>query len=72
MSLVITRQDKPGMPKKVKRLNKVIDEVCEKFNIKAMSNSNVGGACLSTKKLHLNQKGNSVFARNFLKFIGHY
>ena len=72
MSSVITRQDKPGMPKKVKRLNKVIDEVCEKFNIKVMSNSNVGGECLSTKKLHLNQKGNSVFARNFLKFIGNY
>ena len=72
MSSAITRQDKPGMPKKVKNLNKVIDEVCEKFSIKVMSNSNIGGECLSSKKLHLNQKGNSVFARNFLKFISNY
>ena len=72
MSSVITRQDKPGIPKRVKNLNKAIVEVCEKFNITIMSNSNIGGECLSSKKLHLNQKGNSVFARNFLKFISDY
>ena len=72
ISSVITRQDKPGMPKKVKNLNKTINEVCEKHNIKVMSNSSVGGDCLSLKKLHLSQKGNSAFARNFLKFISDY
>ena len=72
MSSVITRQDKPGMPKKVKNLNKSINQVREKFNTRVMSNSNVGGECLSTKKLHLNQRGNSVFARKFLKLITDY
>ena len=63
---VITRQDKPGMPKEVKNLNKIIKEVCEKFDIRVMSSSNIGEECLSSKKLLLNQRGNLVFARNFL------
>ena len=72
MSSVIAKQDKPGMPKKVKNLNKSINQVREKFNTRVMSNSNIGGKCLSTKKLHLNKRGNSVFAWNFLKFITNY
>ena len=66
------RKDRPGMPKRVKALNSKIREFCEKNNVKVNSNANVDESCLSAKKLHLNQRGNSVLARNFLNFISNY
>ena len=71
-STLTIRKDRPGMPKRVKALNSKIREFCEKNNVKVISNANVDENCLSAKKLHLNQRGNSVLARNFLNFISNY
>ena len=71
-SSLTIRKDRPGMPKRVKALNNKVREFCEKNKIKVISNTNVEENSLSAKKLHLNQRGNSVLARNYLNFINNY
>ena len=71
-STLTIRKDRPGMSKRVKALNSKIREFCEKNNVKEISNANVDENRLSAKKLHLNQRGNSVLARNFLNFISNH
>ena len=60
------------MPKRMKVLNSKIREFCEKSNDKVIFNTDVDENCLGARKLHLNQRGNSVLARNFLNLINKY
>ena len=60
-----TRRDNIGMPKKVKNLNRKLNDACDKQQIKMIDNSNLGTECFSSKNLHLNPRGNSLLARNF-------
>ena len=71
-STLTIRKDRVGMPKRVKAVNNKIREFCEKNNVEVILNANVDENCLSARKLHLNQRGNSVLARNFLNFINNY
>ena len=69
VSLLTTRRDSFVMPKKVKNLNRKLKDTCNKHQIKMIDNSNIDAECLSAKNLHLNPRGNSMLARNFLNFI---
>ena len=69
ISGLVTRRDKPGMIKKTADLNSCIKDFCRNQQIKYIDNSNLSGACLAAKKLHLNKRGNSYLANNFLKQI---
>ena len=72
ISSLTTRRDNIGMPKKVKNLNRKLNDACDKHQIKMIDNSNLGAECLSAKNLHLNPRGNSLLARNFLNFINDF
>ena len=65
---LIRRNDRPTLMEKVRTLNEKLRNYCEQQNIGFMDNSNIDETCLSMKKLHLNKKGNGVFARNFLNY----
>ena len=69
ISGLVTRRDKPGMIKKVADLNSRIKDFCRNQQIKFIDNNNLDAACLAAKKLHLNKRGNSYLANNFLKVI---
>ncbi len=72
ISSLTTRRDSIGMPKKVKNLNRKLKDACDKHHIKMIDNSNLDVECLSAKNLHLNPRGNSLLARNFLNFINDF
>ena len=70
ISDVVIRKDKPEMEKKVKEFNEIkLHKFGKKNNIDIINNSNLDGTCLSYKKLHLNQKGNSYLANNFIDYL---
>ena len=49
--------------------NSRLNNFCKEKNIKLLSNDNFKEEHLGVKKLHLNMKGNSIFAKNLLQFI---
>ena len=69
VSTVVIRADKKNMVEKVQELNKKIKELCEKENIDVINNSNLNDTHLSKRKLHLNQKGLSILAKNFISYL---
>ena len=42
---------------------------CRQKDINYIENANINEDCLGVKKLHLNRKGNSCFAKNLLKYL---
>ena len=72
ISSLTTRRDSVGMPRKVKNLNRKLKDACDKHQMKMIDNSNLDAECLSAKNLHLNPRGNSLLARNFLNFINDF
>ena len=68
ISNVIIRKDKPDI-EKVKEFNSRLSKFCSKNKIDITENEHLDGSCLSFKKLHLNKKGNSYLANNFLDFL---
>lgn len=70
ISSVVTRADQAGMKKKVSKLNNKLKTFCNDNGIKLIDHSNINDECLATKRLHLNKRGDSFLANNFLKFIG--
>ena len=69
VSNVVIRADKKNMVEKVQELNKKIKELCEKENIDVINKSNLNDTHLSKRKLHLNQKGLSILAKNFISYL---
>ena len=71
LSSVVIRRDKQALQKKVSvaNLNKEIKELAKEMKIVLIDNANLYVSCLSRKKFHLNEKGNSYLASNFLNFI---
>ena len=74
LSTIVTRKDKQFIEKKVSvsALNSEIKRFANTRKISVIDNSNLDVSCLSRKKLHLNEKGNSYLARNFLNFIKNF
>ena len=71
LSSVLFRADKKGIDKKVKILNKKLSTFCNENNLKFVDNRVIVNGHLSKKKLHLNQNGRSVLAKNFNNHLQH-
>ncbi len=56
-------------PRKISRVNKQLQELCVKNGFDFINNSNMDNTCLNGSQLHLNAKGSSFFATNFIKFL---
>lgn len=69
MSEIIIRKDIKGIDKKVELLNENIKKSCEAHNITLIRHENIMEPHLSYKKLHLNKKGISTLAYNFINCI---
>ena len=69
ISGLVTRKDKPGIEKKVSSLNTRLKNLCTRNQLYFIENDRVDASCLGKKKLHLNIKGNSILARNFVNYF---
>lgn len=71
LSNVVTRKDKAAREKKVSvsDINKKIKEFAKVKNVELIDNSNLDTSCLSRRMLHMNDKGNSYLANNFINFM---
>ena len=69
ISNVTTRKDRKGIDEKVEKFNARLWKFCEKNKVDCIDNSNLDVSCLSFKKLHLNGKGDSYLANNFLDYL---
>ena len=67
---LITRKDKKDLDKKVQDINSRLRNYCSQKNIDFIDNTNIKEEHLGSKKLHLNKRGNSVFANNILRYLG--
>ena len=73
ISLPIMRKDKDGKyTRKVRDLKRKIQKHCMDENIPFIDNDNISQDGLGMKGLHLNRKGNSQLARNFIDFINSF
>ena len=72
LSSLIMRRDQQGMSNKVDDLNRSLKKLAKEQDIPIIGNSNIDISCLSTSKLHLNRKGDSTLARNFVNFLGNF
>ena len=68
-SSIVTRKDKTDINKTVQDTNSRLKNYCSRKNIDFIQNSNIMEEHLGIKKLHLNKKGNSLLADNFLKYL---
>ena len=68
-SSIVTRKDKKDISKTVQDTNLRLKNYCSQKNIDFIQNSNIMAEHLGIKKLHLNKKGNSLLANNFLKYL---
>ena len=68
-SSIIFRKDKKNLEKTRADTNSRLKHFCRQKNINLISNDNIKEEHLGIKKLHLNRKGNSIFAKNLLNFI---
>ena len=66
---LITRKDKKNLDKNVTETNKRLKNYCRQKDIGYIDNSNITEDSLGIKKLHVNSKGNSFFAKNLLKYL---
>ena len=68
-SNIVTRKDKKDISKTVQDTNSRLKNYCSQKNIDFLQNSNTIQEHLGIKRLHLNKKGNSLLANNFLKYL---
>ena len=66
---LITRKDKKNLDKNVTETNKRLRKYCCQKDIDYIDNSNITEDLSGVKKLHLNRKGKSFFAKNFSKYL---
>ena len=69
ISTVVTRGDRAGMSKRIANLNKRIKKFCAERNLQTIEHDNIDFSCLATKRLHLNKRGDSILANNFINFL---
>ena len=65
----IFRRDKRNLEKMRADINSRLKNFSNQKNINLILNDNIKEEHLGIEKLHLNRKGNSVFAKNLLNFI---
>ena len=66
---IIVRKDKKNLEKPRADTNSRLKNFCKQKNLGFIENSNLKDNHLAAKKLHLNRKGDSVFAKNLINFI---
>ena len=69
LSTLTTRRDYECMKKEVNNLNRALKKLAIELDVPIIDNSNIDISCLSSRKLHLNRKGDSILARNFINYI---
>lgn len=69
VSSVVGRKDRPNIEKEVVRINCELYALCEDYSLYYLSNQNIEDDSLGSKKLHLNKKGESCLAVNFMRFL---
>ena len=72
LSSLTMRRDHEGMSNKVNELNRSLKKLANEQGIPIIDNNNIDISCLSARKLHLNRKGDSTLARNFVKFLDNF
>ena len=65
-SSIIFRKGKKNFEKTRADINSRLKNLCRQININLISNVNIKEEHLGIKKLHLNMKGNSIFAKKIL------
>ena len=68
-SSVILRKGKKDISKKIGEINQRFKHYCKQKNTDFVDNSNIIEEYLGSKKLHLNQRGNSILGKNILKYL---
>ena len=68
-SSILIRKDKKGISKKVTDINSRLKNYCQQKHLDFIDNSNILEEHLGNRKLHLNKRGNSVLANNFIKYL---
>ena len=68
ISGIIHRKDK-NLKENIENINKKLKSFCEERDIIYMDNENIDPSCLNKGGLHLNRKGNSIFANNILNIL---
>ena len=66
---LLTRTDRKNLDENITETNKRLRNYCCQKDIDCIDNSNITEDSLVVKKLHLNRKGNSSFAKNLLKYL---
>ena len=66
---LLTRTDRKNLDRNITETNKRLRSYCCQKDIDYIDNSNITEDSLGVKKLHLNRKGNSSFAKNLLKYL---
>jgi len=69
LSSLTIRKDRQGMSNKIDVLNKSLRKLAKEEEILIVDNSNIYTTRLSARQLHLNRKGVSTLARNFINFL---
>ena len=68
-SNIIYRKDRRNCDKQCIDTNARLKNFCDQKSIPLINNDNIKEEHLGVKKLHLNRRGNSFFAKNLLGFI---
>ena len=68
-SSILLRKDEENISKKVTDINSRLKTYCQQKHPDFIDNSNILEEHLGNRKLHLNQRGNSVLANNFMKYL---
>ena len=68
-SNIIYRKDRRNTDKQRIGTNSRLKNFCNQKNISLIDNGNIKEEHMGVKKLHLNKRGNSLFAKNLLGFI---
>ena len=69
LSTIITRKDKSHYDQKVDTMNERLKRFTNNNNIDLIDHANIGESLLNPKKLHLNKKGYSYLANNFISYL---
>ena len=68
-SSITIRKDKKGIDKIVVETNARLKNYCSQKKLDYIENTNIKEEHLGVKKLHLNKRGNSLLATNFLRYL---
>ena len=73
VSSIIIRKDSQtrniNIKENISKLNNSVKQLCDENLIDYIDNDNIDDSCLGVKQLHLNKKGNVIFAKNIITYL---